>query len=387
MNNSSLQIASAVDSAGPPKKLRRYDLDWLRVIAFSLLIVFHVCLFFSHWQWFIKNNTVTYALNLPLMFMRQWRMPLVFMIAGAGIGWSLQARTAGQFVGERIRRILLPLLFGMLVIVPPQIYIERLMQGHTYSYAEFYRSVLTFRLYPAGNLGWHHLWYLVYVLFYTLVGLPVWFGLRTPAGLRLTRQWASFFNHPARLLPVLVGWFLLIALSDLPRNETYFVGDWKTHVRYASFLLVGYVLSTQIQFWHTFKRYRWVTLGLGVTLTGLLTVFFWQNWHTLSPAEQVLYDTLRITNYWCWLLCFLGFAFVYLNFTNRFIQYSTQAVYPFFILHQTILFIVAYHLAPLSWSWPLKFVLLTVATFGGCFLVYHFLIRPFRLVRPLFGGK
>ena len=60
-----IDINACPASDGHRTNVRRYDLDWLRIIAFSILITFHVCLFFSHWQWFIKNNTITYSLNLP----------------------------------------------------------------------------------------------------------------------------------------------------------------------------------------------------------------------------------------------------------------------------------------------------------------------------------
>ncbi|GAB3493729.1 hypothetical protein GCM10027341_09370 [Spirosoma knui] len=380
-------MEAVIETPQTQKSNRRHDLDWLRVIAFGLLILFHAGLFFSHWDWFIKNNVVSYSINYPLMFLIQWRMPLLFMISGAGVYWSLGKRSAETFVGDRTSRLLLPLVFGVLVLVPPQIYVERLTEGNTYSYAQFYQQMLTFDLYPEGNFGWHHLWYLGYIFAYSLIGLPIWLQLRKPSGRRLTAQWAHFFNNPFWLIGIPVGWFLLGEMLNLPENERGFVNDWKTHFRYFSFFVFGYILCSQPLYWGTLSRYRRLLLGGAAVSLAVLLVFYWANWHELTGAEVVVYAAIRVTNYWCWLLTFFGYAYQYLNFTNRFLRYANQAVYPFYILHQTILLVVGYYLAPLAWPWQVKFMVMVTLTFGGCWAIYHFLIRPFRFVRPFFGVK
>src|SRR5215217_818565 len=90
---------------------RRYDLDWLRVIAFGLLIFFHVGMFFNHWDWHIKNNELTHAVEWPMRFTSQWRMALLFMISGAGVYFALGSRSGGGFLKERLVRIFIPLVF------------------------------------------------------------------------------------------------------------------------------------------------------------------------------------------------------------------------------------------------------------------------------------
>lgn len=367
--------------------LRRYDIDWLRVIAFGLLIFFHISIFFSPWGWFLKNNVINYTINYPMMFLSQWRMPLLFMISGAGVYWSLGKRSAETFMGDRIRRILLPLVFGMLVVVPPQIYVERLVQGHTYTYAEFYRHVLTFQFYPKGDFGWHHLWYLGYIFLYSLLGLPLWLLLKKPGGQRFSKQLAQVLSHPFLLIALPVAWLLLADLLNLPENERNLSNDWKTHFRYFTLFACGYVLCNQPQFWHTISRYRVFLLGLASGLTLVLLIFYWRNWHEFKGLEAIGFTVFRTANYWVWLLAIFSYGHRFLNFNNSFLKYASQAVYPYYILHQTLIVIGNYFLASLDWAWQLKFLLLVVTTFGGCFLIYHFLIRPFRLIRPFFGAR
>ena len=111
------------------KRIRRYDLDWLRVIVFALLIFYHVGMFFVPWGWHIKNERIYNDLIWPMLFLNQWRLPILFTISGMGTYYALSKRNLRQFSWERGWRLGVPLLFGMLLIVPPQIYIERLVDG------------------------------------------------------------------------------------------------------------------------------------------------------------------------------------------------------------------------------------------------------------------
>lgn len=119
--------------------MRRYDLDWLRVIVFGLLIIYHVGMFFVPWDFHLKNNVIYEWITFPMLFLNQWRLPILFVISGMGTWYALGKRNAWQFSGERIKRLLLPLVFGMIFIIPPQVYLERLAKGQfTGSYFDFW---------------------------------------------------------------------------------------------------------------------------------------------------------------------------------------------------------------------------------------------------------
>src|SRR5262245_12289406 len=163
---------------------RRADLDWLRVLAFGLLILYHAGMAWSGWSWHVTSSDSIAWLREGMRFLNRWRMPLLFLVSGAAVMLALGSRPAGPFVRDRLRRLLLPLAFGMIVLVPPQVYLERLYRG------QFDGSFLDWLpqafhgVYPAGNLSWHHLWFLAYVLVLTLALVrPVWF-LRPLFGLK-----------------------------------------------------------------------------------------------------------------------------------------------------------------------------------------------------------
>ncbi|GAB2763110.1 acyltransferase family protein [Rhabdobacter roseus] len=367
--------------------LRRHDLDWLRVLAFSLLIFYHVGMFFNYWEWHVKNNELSRAIQLPMLFTNQWRMSLLFMISGAGVYFALGKRSAGTFLRERTLRIFLPLAFGMFVVVPPQIYFERLTQGETYSYLEFYQTVFQFQPYPQGSFSWHHLWYLAYIFVYSLVGVPLLLYLRRRP--QLTARWAAFFSNPLWLigLPVLWHWLGQVLLGDHFPTTNDLIHDWNQHFHYFTLFVSGFILCSQPRFWDTLVKWRWLTLGLAGVLTTALYVFYWIPGRSIEGLEVTFYLLLRIINAWCTLLAIFGLGYRYLRFSNGFLTYANEAVYPFYILHQTIIIALAYPLIDSSLSIGAKYLYLAVMTFLSCWVLYHFLIRRVNVLRVLFGMK
>jgi cbb3-type cytochrome oxidase subunit 3 len=369
---------------------RRYDLDWLRVLAFGLLIFYHTGMFFVEWEWHIKNNVISEPMEWPMRFVSQWRMPLLFMISGAAVYFALRRRSAGSFAGERFARILLPLAFGMFVVVPPQIYFERLTQGQTYNYLGFYPTVFRFEPYPAGSFSWHHLWYLAYIFVYSLVCLPLFRYLLSERGRPRLQRLTAFFSKPGMVfLPAL--WLLagdLVLREYFPEDTHALVDDWANHFKSLSLFLIGFVLVAHTPFIDVVARQRRVSLGIGLVTATALYARYWVHWpEGISEAEVISFRCLSFLNGWSWLLTILGFARTYLNFTNPALRYANEAVYPFYILHQTVIIIIAYPM--INWQLPVlaKFLLISGGTFAVCWLLYEGLIRRIAFLRPLFGLK
>ncbi|MDP5139267.1 MAG: acyltransferase family protein, partial [Spirosomaceae bacterium] len=162
------------------KKVRRYDIDWVRVIVFDILILYHVGMFFVPWDWHIKNNEIVEWFTWPMLLVNQWRIPILFVVSGMGTRFALSHRSGKEFALERFKRLFIPLVFGMLLIVPPQVYFERLLQGANYtSYLNYYFIDSFKGIYPEGNISWHHLWFLPYLFLMSLVAIPLFKKLRT----------------------------------------------------------------------------------------------------------------------------------------------------------------------------------------------------------------
>ena len=127
-----IQHAAQQETSALPKPERRYDIDALRVLAVLLLIFFHTAMIFAAWEkWHVRSEQMSVGLEWFIIFVHQWHMPLLFLLAGASTYYALFFRTPKTYASERFKRLFLPLLFGILVIVPPQVYIERISSWMT----------------------------------------------------------------------------------------------------------------------------------------------------------------------------------------------------------------------------------------------------------------
>ncbi|MGE0151072.1 MAG: acyltransferase family protein [Reyranellaceae bacterium] len=366
---------------------RRSDIDWLRVLAFSLLILYHAGMPYVDWAWHIKNAEHWPALQEAMRFVNRWRMPLIFLIAGATIMLALGRRGAGAFVLDRLKRLLLPLAFGMLVIVPPQIYFERRQQGRfAGSFWEFLPQAFDGGAYPDGNVSWHHLWFLAYVLVLTLVLLPLFLWLRGGRGAALADRWSRFAARrhlvPLLALPLFASQFWLLPVSV---NRNGLVGDWHGLVANGVLLLAGALLYRSPVLLDWLLRARVAALGVGIAAYALLEIFFFAPGGIVpGGADWLGFSALSAVNLVAWLIAITGFARA-LARPSRFLAYATPAVYPFYILHQTVTVAAAFYLVQTGWPVAAKYPLTVAATFLLTWLLYEGLVRRIALLRLLFG--
>lgn len=367
---------------------RRYDLDWLRVFAFGLLILYHVGMFFVPWEWHIKNNVMYEWLEYPMLFLNRWRMPLLFIISGMGTAFSLGKRNSLQFARERILRLLVPLLFGMLVIVPPQIYIERIANFQfTGSYFNFWPSKAFIGKYPEGNLSWHHLWFLPYILSYSLLLIPAFIYLREHPGNRL-----FMFCRKIIAKPFGIYWFILPLLLMEWFLDPFFpithalIGDWFNFLYNLTLFFYGFVLiSLREEFFASVQAYYRDYFKIGI-VSFIIFLFLVKSFDD-GYLRHFIEAFFNQVNMWSWVLGLFGLASVYLNRPSTGIRYSNRAVYPFYILHQTITVILGYYLKDYELGLFAKFSILAIGTFAGCWILYEFMIKNLAPLRLLMGVK
>jgi hypothetical protein len=370
---------------------RRADLDWLRVIAFGLLILYHAGMAWSGWSWHVTSPQSIDWLREAMRFLNRWRMPLLFLVSGAAIMLALGDRSSGGFVVDRLKRLLLPLAFGMLVIVPPQVYLERLYRGQfTGSFFDWLPQAFSGGAYPNGNLSWHHLWFLTYVLVLTLVLLPVFLWARSPTGRdtveRAGRAAARFGLQWLMVLPLAAS---ILWLAPISHNINGLVGDWNGLVSYGALLLYGAFIFGSTDLLNAFQRRRRLSLAIGIAAYAVLYVGFFQGTvrPVISPEARPAFALLSAINTMAWLFAILGFAHRYLTARPAFLAEATEAVYPFYLLHQTVTVIAVYWLLTMGAPPVAGFFAAIVVTFFGTAALYFGLVRPTRFLRPLFGMK
>jgi hypothetical protein len=372
-------------------KVRLYFLDWLRVLAFGLLVFYHAGLIFVDWGFHIRNNSVSDTLKPPLLFLNQWRLPLLFFVSGAGTFFALGKRTGSVFVKERFVRLFIPLVFGILIIIPPQVYYERLSQ-HAFegSYLQFYPHFYK-GLYPSGNFTWNHLWFIVYLFAFSLIAIPLFIYLRTFTGKKVIQKIETALSVRAALLLMALPLFVIEStLRHRWPDTRNLVSDWYNFSFYFVVFIYGYVLSGSRSIWQTIENDRRTYLLLGIT--SFLIIFF--GWHAggknfleHNHVGYVIFMIFKSVNSWCWILCLLGYSRKHLDINSQALQYANKAVYPFYILHQTVLIIIGYYIIQLDTGIATKYTLAVFGTYTLTLAIYELVVKRLGIMKVLFGVK
>ncbi len=371
---------------------RRYDLDWLRFIAIFILLFFHTGMWFNPWDWHVKNSETSGSFRYWMIWSHFWRMPLLLFISGAGTYLALGKRTAGQFAGERIKRLLVPVIFGMFVVVPPQIYFEHIKEYN--GYWDFYKTVFNFIPYPEGSFSWHHLWFVVYLLIYSLLSIPLLVFLRSDKSKKFKAFLYQSLSNPAGIL-LLPAFFILVTqvlLRPYFPDETHDLKDLGYMVFYGSFFLLGMLCYANQSVWTAIGASRKYLLmaSILILIPFYGTYFHFREIYVLPWSErtvEVMFDVTGIFMSWFTVITVIAFGQHYLNRSHPWLSKINEGLYPFYILHQTVIIWIGYYICQLEWSIAAKFWSISFLTLFSCVGFYVAFIRPFKLMRFLFGMK
>ena len=363
---------------------RRHDIDALRALAFALLILYHWCMLYvggEDWDWHLKSSHTGEWMQPPMLLVNRWRMDLIFLISGLSVHFLLRDTRAGRFVATRTWRLLVPLVFGMFVIVPVQPYAEAVANGQVQpDFADFMVRYWTFASGPY-DLTWNHLWYLAYLWVYTLV-----FAALLPLLRRLPNPLAKLRGGWLLTLPALPLLLYTLTLQPLFEASHDLVNDWYLHAVYFSVFVYGWWIGTDAGLWTEFARLRHRATGWALGVFGAYaTLVFGLPENSPDWQANVIY-VLRNAYIWLALSAILGWGHVLLNRPFRWLPWANEAVYPWYVLHQSLIVLCAYWLLPLELGPVAEPLLVLAGTVGGCALL-HAGIRRMRWVRPLFGMK
>ncbi len=373
------------------QRTRRYDLDWLRIIAFLLLILYHIGMFYVPWSWHVKSvHAPVDAARLPMLLMNSWRLPLLFFVSGVAVRYAMDKSHTGTFIRSRMVRLFLPLVFGMFVICAPQAYLELKASGQfAGNFLQFYKGYAAFPwASPEGwdiiTPTWNHLWYLLYVLVYTLALGVISLITRKRFEALLDRVASFALRNPAVCLMVALPFvFVLVrfVLSASYGAQQTLWGDW--HNLLASFMvmLFGYSTAKNPVFWEYLKAVRWFSLAAALVFSGLIALN-----HNNAFLSDAMRAVLRIVHCWAVIYALLGFGQLLLNKPSGLLSYLSAAIFPYYILHQTVIIVAGAALTGLGLSLPVELALVTLITLLSCIVLYHFVIRKLGSLGVLLGA-
>ncbi|MEM6722058.1 MAG: acyltransferase family protein [Bacteroidota bacterium] len=341
---------------------RRYDIDWLRVIAIGLLLIYHIAIIFQPWAMFIafiRSDELSEGLWKPMTMLNVWRIPILFYVSGMGLFFAMRKRNWSQLLTERTKRILVPFLFGIVVITPL----------HMFVFQKYYKLALDY--YP--HFG--HLWFLGNIFCYVVLLLPIFlYFKKRPEG--TFKKWLTkLFRNPIGLLLINVFFVAEVTLLQ-PKPFAMYAETWHGFFLGLLAFFFGFLfIYAGKTFWQNVVKWRWLYVGIAAVLFTIRFVVF--------AAEGPGYLTVIESN--CWIFAVFGFCHRYLNKPCKTLSYLSKAAYPVYIIHMIVLYLAAMFILPYQLPALVAFVIITVITFVGCFIMYEFLIRRIAILRPFFG--
>jgi glucan biosynthesis protein C len=342
---------------------RRYDIDWLRVIAIALLLIYHVVIVFQPWGFFIgfiQSVETSDAIWIPMALLNVWRIPLLFFVSGMGVCFALRRRDWKQLLLDRARRILLPLIFGSLFIVPI----------HVFIFQKYYEQEIVY----SPSVG--HLWFLLNICIYItqIIGFAF-----------LDKNYDyKFFIFFRRLLkrPYFIYLFIIpfVLEAELinPEYFSLYVGTGHGFLIGMLAFFFGFLfIAIGDAFWDAVEKTKTTSLIIAFTLYLIRLFYFELN----APNFLTSIESMN------WIFAVFGFGYKYLNKPGKILSYLSQAAYPLYIIHMIFLYLASSIILPLNLPLGLNLILIILFTFTGSFVSYDLIIKRIGFLRPLFGLK
>lgn len=378
------------------KNQRRYDIDSLRILVFIWLILYHIGMYYvADWQWHIKSEETSQALQWIMMWSSPWRMSLLFVIAGMALAFTSHKSNALALFKSRFLRLALPCIFAMYLVVAPQLYIELISKTEfNQNYWQFYLAYINpntqlhpeYHGSPLGLLTWGHLWFLPYLWLYTMLYIgvkPYLDKLMNKLNLIYQTKLIIMINI---FLPIMLLTMAAVELKPHFPQTNALVDDWYNHARYFIAFVSGFLFGKQQAFWRLLLVKRRLILIIAISCFCLIILGAKDLFPQWVHHYRYLADGIESLNTWCWILTVFAYSYRYLNKPNQYLVPLNEAILPCYILHQTIIIVLAYNLQKLSYPKVIEASTLVIATYSLCWLGY-LLIRKFKWWCYLFGLK
>ena len=366
---------------------RHYGLDWLRIAAFALLILYHITLVFVPGHWVIKWPETFPALVVPLAFLTPWRLPLLFAVSGfATRRLLMRSPSLAAFARGRSKRLLIPLAFGLLVLLVPELWVRAKLAGDPLSLGQYWRREywLPHPRYGLGFPAWEHLWFVLYLWVYTLL-LTLVVAKRGPEWVQARIE---AFTARGRMLwaPIaLLAFARLLLMFVVPERHGLFT-DWSGHAQYVAFLLFGFALGGSPTLWRQTAEQARVALPTAA-LSGCVVAWVEHAYpgnnvppHLVAAAERAA----QVAMAWAMLIVLLHAADRWLNRDAAWRATLAEGVFPAYLIHHPVIVVTTWAILPLGLPAGAGFAIILATTVAAC-LGFYLLARGLPWLRPVAG--
>ena len=366
------------------KSARRYDLDWWRVIAIFAVYLHHIGMPFNGDGFHIMNTESSKVLDDIMVFFEQFRLPLLFLVSGVGTVYAFSKRSWFQFAGERAYRLLIPLVFGVFVILPPQTFFEN--KSKYTSYWDFYQNIFS-------NIEVNHLWFIENLFYISICCIPLILFLRSEKSEKvktiLEKVATKKYGMLLWAIPLII---IKIVSKKYYPDDSKSIENLSSTLFYGFFFVAGIVMAVTPNIWASLQKYRKLNFIISLVIFILFYAYYYlpselaSSYLSLSSRWDIWYGISSLLS-WSLLITALGYGQVWMNKQSKLLSKLNEAIYPFYILHQTVIVVFAYYIVQLDLSIGAKLLLLLFSTFPTIVILYRFLVYPFKVTRLFFGMK
>lgn len=361
---------------------RFYELDWLRVILILAVYLHHVFMPFNGDDWHVMNADSSKLLDDIMVYFEQLRLQTLFFIAGAASFILLNKISAKTFLRDKFHRLFIPLIFGMIFIVPLQNY---------YEHIDKYESVVAGYKQLMFSFEANHLWFIAFLIVFMVLAVPLKYFLGSKAGAQLIKSIEGLASKQHGLFSIVVLLVLLRgAMKYVFPSEDHNIENLSLTLFYLFFFFIGMCFIKSAAVWQALAANRRTNLiWLIVSSVIFYGYYYWPDLRphlSLEVRRQLWWLVCSLVS-WSGLLTMLGYASVHCKKTPAWLHQANELIYPFYILHQTVIVAFAFYIVQWQSSIAVKSLSLLLSSLVVCVIACYYIIRPFSLTRYLFGLK
>lgn len=363
--------------------MRRREIDWIRNICILMLFIYHTSAIFTDFgDFYIKTEKSNLFSNIFILLTFSWYMPLLFFLAGASTYFALKRRSELEYIKERMKKLLLPFIFGIIVIVPPQTYLARLWRGESninyFSHMKkFFTNISDFMGFD-GNFSPAHLWFILFLFIISILGIIIIKGCRVLGEKKI-------LSSIKRILLSKMGVVIVIALTIISESIPAIGG--KGLILNLLMFLLGYIAYGDSDYIIAISKYRrtFAIINGCVMILGLGYFISIRNLQ-LGAMQGVIESILKCAMIVTAIITIIGYGIRYLNKENKVLTYLNKASFPVYIMHQTILLALAFFILPLMLPAWLSILTVIVLSALITFALYE-IIKRTKYIGILLGMK
>ena len=353
--------------------MRKNYIDNLRWFSVLLLFPYHAAMMYNDWgESFYVYNKAIKSISAFIIATYTWFMPLLFVLAGISSCYALQKRTPKEYVKERFEKLFIPLIFGILLLVPVQtFYAECFHNGYTGSYFEQY--ILFFTKFSdltgyTGGFTIGHLWFIQFLFVISLVALPL-MRIYLKSERKLDGKRMTFI----KLIPLFVIPLLMSLVLDFGGKS---VG------KYFSLFMLGFLIFSNNDVIDRLEKNRWTLFisAIMLIIAKLVTYF------GFGFAKGNLVGVFDNFIMWICIMAFLGMGKRYFNGRTKVTDYLSKASFPIYILHQSCLVATAYYVMHFVSTVAVQYFLIIFISAVVTFAVYE-IFKRIPVTRFIFAIK